>query len=178
MNERPTELPESGAITLVIGGARSGKSAHAEKLIGAFEPPWLYIATAQAFDEEMAKRIADHRERRDDRWQTIEAPLDLAGTLATAEHDKPVLVDCLTLWLTNQVLAGNDIAAQMAALLETLEKRTAPCVVVSNEVGQGIVPDNALSREFRDQQGRLNQHAAAIAGAVVLMVAGIPVKVK
>lgn len=165
-------------LTLVVGGARSGKSRHAENLIAAAPPPWTYVATAQAGDAEMAQRIARHRERRGPDWHTVEAPHDLAGALATVHGGRPVLVDCLTLWLSNRMLAEADVEAEAAGLEAALAERRAPVIVVSNEVGQGIVPDNPLARRFRDLQGRLNQRMAARAGRVVLMVAGLPLIVK
>jgi adenosyl cobinamide kinase/adenosyl cobinamide phosphate guanylyltransferase len=167
----------SSAITLVLGGARSGKSGHAEQLLTRFETPWIYIATAQAFDDEMRARIAEHRARRGAGWRTIEAPIDLAGALAEATA-RPVLVDCLTLWLTNLMLGGQDIAAAVAALEAALKRRAAPAILVSNEVGLGIVPETPLGRAFRDQAGWLNQRMAALAGSVVFMVAGLPLTVK
>jgi adenosylcobinamide kinase/adenosylcobinamide-phosphate guanylyltransferase len=166
-----------GRLTLVLGGARSGKSLHAERLVTALPPPWVYVATAQAFDDEMVLRIAEHRARRAAGWETVEAPLDLAGPLVAA-GGRPVLVDCLTLWLTNQMLGGHDIALATAALDEALEARRAPTVLVANEVGLGIVPDNALARAFRDAAGRLNQQLAARADTVLFMVAGLPMRVK
>ena len=162
-------------VTLVLGGARSGKSRHAERLMALMPPPWTYVATAQAFDEEMRARIATHRARREAGWVTVEAPLDLAGALAVAG---PVLVDCLTLWLTNVMLADGDLEAAMAGLEAALAGRDGPTVLVSNEVGFGIVPDNALARRFRDAAGVLHQRLAARADVVVLMVAGIAMKVK
>lgn len=170
-------MPDAG-LTFVLGGARSGKSRHAEDLVGRHAPPWTYIATAQAFDEEMRERIALHRGRRDDRWLTADAPLDLAGVLSEIETGRPVLVDCLTLWLTNHMLAGNDLQAESLALTNVLRRPKGPWFVVSNEVGMGIVPENALARRFRDEAGRLNQRVAAIADRVVLVVAGIPMQVK
>ncbi len=166
-----------GLLTLVLGGARSGKSLYAERLIAAVPPPWVYVATAQAFDDEMVLRIAQHRARRAEGWETVEAPLDLAGALMAAS-DRPVLVDCLTLWLTNLMLGGHDIAAATVALDAALDARAAPTVLVANEVGLGIVPDNALARAFRDAAGRLNQHLAARADTVLFMVAGLPMRVK
>lgn len=163
-------------LTLVLGGARSGKSRHAEGLVTALPPPWTYVATAQALDDEMAVRIAAHRERRDPRWRTIEAPRDVAGAIEAMPG--PVLVDCLTLWLSNLMLAGADIDAEMERLVQSLARAAHPVVLVANEVGFGIVPDNALARGFRDAAGRLNQAMAARADRVVLMVAGIPMQVK
>jgi adenosyl cobinamide kinase/adenosyl cobinamide phosphate guanylyltransferase len=161
----------------VLGGARSGKSSHAERLTTTCPAPWLYIATAQALDDEMQDRIAEHRRRRGDGWQTIEAPIDLASTLR-ADRETPVLVDCLTLWLTNLMLGDHDIGAAIAALEAALTDRVAPTILVANEVGLGIVPETKLGRLFRDEAGRLNQRIAASAGHVVLMVAGLPMTVK
>ena len=162
----------------MLGGARSGKSSYAERsLTTADTAPWIYIATAQALDDEMHDRIAEHRRRRGDGWRTVEAPIDLAGALR-AHGETPVLVDCLTLWLTNMMLDDHDIAAATDALEEALADRIAPTVLVSNEVGLGIVPETKLGRLFRDEAGRLNQRIAARAGHVVLMVAGLPMTVK
>jgi adenosylcobinamide kinase/adenosylcobinamide-phosphate guanylyltransferase len=163
-------------LTLVLGGARSGKSRHAEALVASLPAPWTYVATAQAFDEEMRERIRLHRERRDDRWHTMEAPLALAD--AVREANGALLVDCLTLWLSNLMLGEHDVETAMAALEAALRGRAHPTVLVSNEVGLGIVPDNRLARAFRDEQGRLNQRLAAQAERVVLMVAGLPMVVK
>jgi adenosylcobinamide kinase/adenosylcobinamide-phosphate guanylyltransferase len=167
-----------GLLTLVLGGARSGKSRYAESLITALPAPWIYLATAQAHDAEMAERIAVHRSRRDSGWRTIEVPDDLSLALESAPDGAPVLVDCLTLWLSNRMLAGADVDAEIGRLEEALDRRAGTVVLVSNEVGSGIVPDNALARRFRDLQGRLNQRIAARAGRVVLMVAGLPLNVK
>jgi adenosylcobinamide kinase/adenosylcobinamide-phosphate guanylyltransferase len=164
-------------LTLVLGGARSGKSRYAEGLITAAPPPWIYVATAEARDAEMAERIAAHRARRGDGWQTLEAPSDLAGALASARA-RPVLLDCLTLWLSNRMLAEADVDAEIGQLEQALTRRAGTIVLVANEVGFGIVPDNALARRFRDLQGSLNQRMAANADRVVLMVAGLPLIVK
>ncbi len=164
-------------LTLVIGGARSGKSRHAESLMVALPPPWIYVATAQALDAEMAERIAAHRGRRGAGWTTVEAPRDLPGAVAAAGPN-PVLIDCLTLWLSNVLLAAVDCDAEIDRLDQALAQAAAPVVLVSNEVGFGIVPDNALARRFRDLQGVLNQRVAARAAKVVLMVAGLPLNVK
>lgn len=166
------------SLTLVLGGARSGKSAHAEALVAAMPGPWTYIATAQAFDAEMEDRIAHHRARRGDGWQTIEAPLELADTIEASIGGRPLLVDCLTLWLTNHMLAGHDLEREREKLAQVLSKPRGPWFVVSNEVGLGIVPDNAMARRFRDDAGRLNQQLAATADTVLFMVAGLPIKVK
>ncbi len=163
-------------LTFVLGGARSGKSRLAEGLVTRLAPPWTYVATAQAFDEEMRVRIASHFGRRDAGWRTVEAPHDLAGALDAAEG--PVLVDCLTLWVSNLLLRGDDVAAAGDGLLAALGRRAGDTVVVSNEVGLGIVPDNALARAFRDAAGVLHQGVAARAERVALVVAGIAVWVK
>ncbi len=167
-----------GLITLVLGGARSGKSRYAEWLITTYPQPWIYVATAEARDQEMAERIAAHRARRADGWQTVEAPHDLAGALRAAPPGAAVLVDCLTLWLSNLMERGTDIDAQIRRLQDALDERPGPTVIVSNEVGLGIVPDNALARRFRDLQGNLNQMLAAQADRVIMMVAGIAAAVK
>ena len=167
-----------GGLTLVLGGARSGKSRQAETLVAALPTPWVYIATAEALDEEMAARIAEHRARRDQRWQTIEAPRDVADALAATPTGRTVLIDCLTLWLSNVMLAGADLDHEFDRLEAALAAATGPIVVVANEVGLGIVPDSALGRRFRDAAGRLNQRLAARAGRVYLVVAGIPLTVK
>jgi adenosylcobinamide kinase/adenosylcobinamide-phosphate guanylyltransferase len=164
-------------LTLVLGGARSGKSRYAESLIAVLPPPWIYLATAQPLDDEMTARIAAHRARRGAGWTTIEAPRDLAEALA-AHGKSPILIDCLTFWLSNLMLADANVGAEIERLECTLGERTAPVAMVANEVGFGIVPDNALARRFRDQQGLLNQRIAAQADRVVLMVAGLPLVVK
>ena len=164
-------------LTLVLGGARSGKSRYAESLIAALPPPWVYVATAEAGDDEMAARIKAHRARRGPDWRTIEAPRRLVAALQKA-GTTPVLVDCLTLWLTNLMLADIDIEVETAHLERALEAAVAPVVLVANEVGSGIVPDHPLGRRFRDLQGLLNQRIAARADRVVLMVAGLPLALK
>ena len=170
--------PTMPPLTLVLGGARSGKSRYAENLIAALPPPWTFVATAEAGDAEMAERIAVHRLRRGKDWQTVEAPHDLSTALAAISGEAPTVVDCLTLWLSNHMLAEADLEAEIARLEAALDSRRAPVVLVSNEVGFGIVPDNKLARRFRDLQGRLNQQMAARADRVVLMVAGLPIAVK
>lgn len=176
--DRKRALPEGQSLTFVLGGARSGKSVHAEALIEMHPAPWHYIATAQVFDDEMAERIALHRHRRGGDWRTVEAPHDLADALNATADGTPVLVDCLTLWLSNRMLAEADVERECSQLAETLSRPRGPWVVVSNEVGLGIIPDNALARRFRDEAGWLNQKIAAAADEVVLMVAGMPMKVK
>lgn len=165
-------------LVLVLGGARSGKSGHGERLVTARPGPWAYLATAEALDGEMAERIALHRARREAGWQTHDAPLALAPALDALPPEQPALVDCLTLWLTNHVLAEHDLDAESAALEVALARRPGFTVCVANEVGLGIVPDNALARRFRDAAGRLNQRIASRADKVVFMVAGLPMTVK
>lgn len=171
-------MPDGNALTFILGGARSGKSRHAEMMIESLAPPWTYIATAQAFDGEMHERIRDHRMRRGANWQTVEAPLDLGAAIAALPAGRPLLIDCLTLWLTNVMLAGQDVESASRDLADLLSRPRGPWFVVSNEVGLGIVPDNALARQFRDAAGRLNQMVAGKADAVLFMVAGLPMKVK
>ena len=176
-NESCARAMTIAGLTLVLGGARSGKSRYAEGLLRGTPPPWSYVATAQAFDDEMAARIAEHRARRDPAWKTVEAPLDAPAALHRA-YDRPLLLDCLTLWLTNLMLAERDITEATAALDQALAARTAPTILVSNEVGLGIVPEHRLGRDFRDQAGLLHQHLAARAGRVVMMIAGLPMILK
>ena len=166
------------ALTLVVGGARSGKSRFAESLAVGSGRPRRYVATAQAFDDEMRARIERHLLDRGDDWETIEAPFDLAPPLRECKPEFTVLIDCATLWLSNNLLMGNDLPQICAELLEHLRACPAPVIVVTNEVGQGIVPDNALARAFRDAQGRLNQQLAAEAGLVVTVIAGLPLVLK
>ena len=165
-------------LTLVLGGARSGKSRYAESLIEALPPPWIYLATAEARDAEMVKRIAEHRARRDAGWRTIEAAHDLAAALGRVPPGVPVLIDCLTLWLSNRMLAEADMDREIERLEAALVEQKDTVVLVSNEVGAGIVPDNALARRFQDLQGTLNQKVAAKASRVVFMVAGLPLQLK
>lgn len=166
-------------VCLVLGGARSGKSRYAESLVAASGLHKVYLATGQAGDAEMAARIESHRERRGPDWETVEEPIRLVEALrrhGTAES--VVLVDCLTLWLSNLMLDGGDAAAEGARLVALLPELAGPVVLVSNEVGLGIVPENAMARMFRDQQGHLNQQVAAAADLVVFMAAGLPMRLK
>lgn len=171
-------LPDKASLSFVLGGARSGKSSHAETLVTAHPAPWTYIATAQAYDDEMRERIALHRARRLAGWETVDAPLDVAGALAAVPEGRPVLLDCLTLWLSNHMLTEHDVEAESRRLADVLSRPRGPWFVVSNEVGLGIVPDNALARKFRDAAGRLNQAVAVVSDSVVFMVAGLPMRVK
>jgi adenosylcobinamide kinase / adenosylcobinamide-phosphate guanylyltransferase len=166
-------------IRLILGGARSGKSAFAEDLVlkSGLEP--VYVATGRAFDAEMEARIALHRARRGANWRTVEEPIDLAGVLEReASGRAAVLVDCLTLWLTNLMMEDRDIAAETARLGGMLPSLAGPVVLVANEVGLGIVPDNAMARAFRDHAGLLNQMIAAAAGEVHFLAAGLPLRLK
>ena len=167
-------------LTLVLGGARAGKSAHAESLIApSAGAPGLYLATATPGDAEMEERIALHRARRGAGWTTLEEPLELVSALqAHASAARPILVDCLTLWLSNLMHAGRDVDAATGGLIDALPGLAGPVVLVSNEVGLGIVPDNALARRFRDIAGRLNQAVAAASQRVVLVTAGLPLVLK
>ncbi len=161
-------------LTLVLGGARSGKSRYAEGLLADWSGTRIYLATAEAGDAEMQARIRHHRERRGEAWMTIEEPLELAAALVReAQGGRAVLVDCLTLWLSNITLAERDIEAEAAALIAALGRCAGPIVLVSNEVGQGIVPENPLARRFRDDAGRLHQEVARVADRVVLVTAGL-----
>lgn len=164
--------------TLVIGGAASGKSAWAEAFVSAsrFQP--AYIATAQAFDDEMAEKIAHHKKRRGPEWLSIEEPLDLRGALAQCPENAMALIDCATLWLTNHMIKDADIAAQTEAFVKLVTRAPVPLVVVSNEVGDGIVPGDAMSRRFRNAQGYLNQRLAAEADLVVRVTVGLPLALK
>ena len=163
-------------LSLILGGARSGKSRLAEKLCYISGLPRSYIATAEAWDDEMRARIAQHIADRGADWTTIEAPHDLVGALARAKG--VVLIDCATLWLTNVMLAEGDIDAETAQLIAALQAYPDPVIIVSNEVGWGIVPDNRLARDFRDAQGRLNQRLAEVADTVVGVMAGLPLVLK
>jgi adenosyl cobinamide kinase/adenosyl cobinamide phosphate guanylyltransferase len=150
---------------------------YAERLLTSHAPPWVYLATAQPADEEMKSRIAEHQLRRGEGWHTVEEPLALVDVL-DRQSSQPVLIDCLTLWLTNLVLGGHDIAAATARLEAALSTRHGSTVLVSNEVGLGIVPQTPLGRSFRDDAGRLNQRMAALAQHVVFMIAGLPLTLK
>ncbi|MFZ1428439.1 MAG: bifunctional adenosylcobinamide kinase/adenosylcobinamide-phosphate guanylyltransferase [Geminicoccaceae bacterium] len=167
------------SLTLVLGGARSGKSAHAESLVVASGLQLVYIATAQALDGEMRQRIRHHRDRRSAAWLTVEAPLELAAAIAThTGPERAILVDCLTLWLTNVLLADRNPEAEGDQLLAALAAATGPVVLVSNEVGLGIVPLDALSRAFVDHAGRLHQRLAQAADWVRFVAAGLPLDLK
>ncbi len=164
---------------LVLGGARSGKSRYAQHRIEAVGERLVYIATAQALDAEMEDRIARHQADRGGCWDTAEAPIDLPGAIRqTGACCDAILVDCLSLWLSNLMLAQQDIAAASSALLDALAHCPVPIALVANEVGLGIVPENALARLFRDEAGRLNQALAAACGEVTFVAAGLPMRLK
>ena len=168
----------SSKLTLVLGGAASGKSAYAETLVLRDSRAPIYVATAQVFDDEMAQKVTRHRDMRGDGWTTIEEPFAVADKLAKITDSQTVLIDCATLWLTNIMLGDYDVQAEISALTAALRNCNGPVVIVSNEVGQGIVPDNALSRRFRNAQGTLNQAIAAEADNVVAVMAGLPLALK
>lgn len=172
----PSHPPQ---VTLILGGTRSGKSRHAERLVLGSAREAVYVATAQALDDEMAARIAEHRARRGAAWRTVEAPLDLVAVLRRECADgRAVLVDCLTLWLTNLMVHERAVATEIARLVEALPGLPGMLVLVSNEVGQGIVPADPMARAFVDHAGRLHQGIAELADAVVLMTAGLPHRLK
>jgi adenosylcobinamide kinase/adenosylcobinamide-phosphate guanylyltransferase len=166
-------------VALVLGGARSGKSSFAERMTVTHPRGCVYLATAEVGDDEMAERVRRHRARREANWRTVEAPLDIAGALVgETEQGAAVLVDCLTLWLSNLMAAGRDPEHETEALVRALGQVGGPVVFVSNEVGLGIVPDNALARAFRDHAGRLNQRIAEVANSVFFVAAGLPLRLK
>ena len=172
-------MKKDGTKILVLGGARSGKSAYAESLADGWTGKRIYIATAQAHDEEMAARIKAHRKRRGKVWKTVGTLLDLPGALKEeAADDNFVLIDCLTLWLTNVMLAERDADRAVDELIDALIEAPGRIVLVSNEVGLGIVPGNDLARRFRDMAGKTNQRVAGAADEVVLMAAGLPMVLK
>ncbi len=164
--------------TLILGGAASGKSAYAESLVFQEDRSRVYVATSQAWDDEMRQKIADHKAQRGPNWRTIEEPVDMTAALATVSADEIVLIDCATLWLTNVMLGDHDLEAETRAFLAAIEACPAPVIIVSNETGLGIVPDNKLARDFRNAQGRLNQRLAQISDAVVFVAAGLPMVMK
>lgn len=165
--------------TLVLGGARSGKSRYAEKLADGHEGPRVYVASAEAGDAEMRARITSHRERRGGDWTTLEAPLDVVRAIAGADGPETfILFDCVTLWVSNLMVADRDVRAEVARLAALVPALAGRLVIVSNEVGLGIVPDNALARAFRDEAGRANQMLAQAASEVVFMAAGLALRIK
>ena len=169
----------TGSSLFVLGGARSGKSRYAQSRAEAIAGDPVFVATAEAFDDEMRERIARHRADRDARWRTVEAPRDLPAAIDALNDDKAVvLVDCLTLWVSNLLLADADIPLAGRELCAAIARFEGTLILVANEVGLGIVPDNALARQFRDAAGQLNQSVAAAADEVVLLTAGLPLTLK
>lgn len=162
----------AGRTTLFLGGARSGKSRLAQEAAERHDGPLQYLATAEAFDDEMTQRIDRHRDDRGPRWRTVECPLALPEAIAAC-HEGAILVDCLTLWLSNLMLGDHAVTARTRNLLKALAATPLPVMIVSNEVGMGIVPDHPLGRAFRDEAGRLNQAVAAAVDATYLVVAGL-----
>lgn len=172
-------MTDTSRSVLVLGGARSGKSRFAEDLVKAAGGQAHYIATGRAWDDEMRERITHHRDRRGEEWITHEAPVDIVSVLREIDApDNVVLIDCLTLWLTNLMMEEADIEAAFSLLEQHIGKARARLIFVSNEVGLGIVPENRMAREFRDHAGRLHQRVAAIAGEVYFIAAGLPLKMK
>lgn len=167
-------------VTFVLGGTRSGKSAFAERLAEGSGLAPVYLATGRAFDAEMETRIGEHRARRGNGWRTVEVPIGLVAVIGReAGPERVVLVDCLTLWLTNLMMEGRPVAAECQALADCLAARPpGPVILVSNEVGLGIVPENEMARDFRDHTGRLHQSVAAVAAKVIFVVAGLPMILK
>ena len=165
-------------IILVTGGARSGKSALAERLAQSCGNKVIYIATSEPFDDEMQSRIDRHRARRDAGWRTVDAPLELPDMLVQTDGDAPRLVDCLTMWLNNLIYHNRDVADEVDRLVEVISEQQADLVMVTNEIGSGLVPQTAEARKFRDLAGELNQMVAQAASQVYLSVSGIPVKIK
>jgi adenosylcobinamide kinase/adenosylcobinamide-phosphate guanylyltransferase len=173
------KMARSGRVILFIGGARCGKSRLAQSRAESMNGELIYVATAQPADAEMAERIARHRNDRGGRWRTVEVPIELPRALAV--DDRPgrvILIDCLTLWLSNLMLEDRDIPAAQSALLSALGSVDSTVLLVTNEVGMGIVPDNALARRFRDTAGRLHQEIAACADEVWLVAAGLGLALK
>jgi len=169
----------NGQITFVLGGARSGKSRFAEKLVFETGSHKIYLATSQAFDQEMLDRIEKHQSDRGAGWVTVEEPVDINRVLkSSSEPDNVILLDCLTLWISNLMMAEKDIPSAFSDLCETLTSLEGDVILVSNEVGQGIVPDNAMARAFRDHAGLLHQEIAALADEVYFVTAGLPQKLK
>jgi adenosylcobinamide kinase/adenosylcobinamide-phosphate guanylyltransferase len=165
-------------LTFILGGARSGKSARAQTLAEQSGRAPIMIATAQAFDAEMHDRITKHQSERGPAWATIEAPIDLAAAIGQVQTPATIVIDCLTLWVTNLLMADIDIPAASTALLSACQNSQNPIIMVTNETGFGIVPPDPLSRRFRDEAGHLHQLVAAAADEVTLMVAGLPLAIK
>ena len=165
-------------VTFLLGGARSGKSRRAQVLAEQASPSRVFIATAEPLDDEMARRIARHQADRAEGWRTVEAPLDLAPALGEAKPDEAIVIDCLTLWLSNLMHHGRDVEDETARLCAALPAPTKPVFLVSNELGLGLVPESPIGRAFRDAQGRLNQAVASACDVVEFVAAGLPLRLK
>ena len=163
---------------LVTGGARSGKSVFAEKRTKQLGSSLIYIATSEVIDSEMRKRVEEHQARRGSEWQTLHAPINLTEALIETDGKGPCLVDCVTFWLNNLIFHDEDIDAATKELITVLNERSDPVVLVTNEVGSGIIPENALARRFCDEAGRLNQTISQIADEVYVSISGIPLQIK
>lgn len=162
----------------MLGGARSGKSRHALALAESLAAKRVYIATAEALDDEMAERIARHIAERDSTWATFEAPVELSAAIEENAGAAVIVVDCLTLWLSNLILSEADLDIEIDTLLRSIQQCPSNLIIVANEVGQGLVPSNELGRRFRDEQGRLNQAVASVSEQVDMIVAGLPLRLK
>lgn len=165
-------------LTLVTGGAASGKSKYSEGLIGACGLSKIYLATAQIWDVEMAQKVKDHQKMREGNWKTVETGLDLAAAIGAQTDAHAVLIDCLTMWITAKMMAEESATGAAENVLRAILARAGPTVVVTNEVGQGVVPDTPMGRAFRNEQGRLNQRFAAQAQSVVAVMSGLPLALK
>ncbi len=179
---KPEEFVPLTSLSFIIGGARSGKSAFAERMVATHatsvgQQP-VYLATAESSDAEMVERIRHHRNRRGSQWRTVERSIEIASVLKSLPKETPVLLDCLTLWLANVLLAGRESTVGTAQLLAGLKAAHGPVVVVSNDIGSGTVPENTLARAFRDHAGYLNQQVAVTARCVIMMNAGLPLVLK
>ena len=163
---------------LITGGARSGKSSFAEKQTLSYGAPVIYIATAKAYDQEMEKRIQIHKQRRGGEWLTVNDPIEIADTLIALDGQGVCLVECLTLWLSNLMFAEKDVSEATSSLIEAITARRDPVILVTNEVGSGIIPENELARRFRDEAGHLNQVVAEAVNEVYTCISGIPLKLK
>lgn len=172
-------MPDFNQTILVLGGARSGKSRHAQKLAEDASAQRTFIATAEMLDDEMSERIARHRADRGDAWKTVESPISLCAAVEQAcDENHSVLVDCLTLWLSNIMHAEMNVDEEVQRLAETIQVVSTPLIIVSNEVGMGIVPETLLGRRFRDAQGRLNQKIGQVCDRVEFVAAGLPLRLK
>jgi adenosylcobinamide kinase/adenosylcobinamide-phosphate guanylyltransferase len=165
-------------LTLITGGAASGKSLYAEQLVVGTGLPKIYFATAQIWDDEMMQKVRLHQEMRGDGWKTIETGPDLAAAISAAPPDEAVLIDCATMWLTALIMAERQPEDEIPAVLDAIQSRLGPTVIVTNEVGQGIVPDTAMGRSFRNTQGRFNQRVAQRADSVIAVMSGLPLALK